>query len=284
MTSASRPKARALRDPLYVLKTFIDFANDSPSANAFEQCSTTFRLLGDVPGPSHLILPVTPSTVMPSQGPGISPTPYVVPVTSTQGPGVPPSTSDVAPFTSTQGPGVSPSTSDVAPVTSTQGPGIPPTSYVAPVTSTQGLGVPPSTSDVALITSTQGQGAQSTASPSSKDNHSLPMSVSLERIQELRKKKYQHTQKKKPGVGISAAYVFSLHCISSDICLRNICAVDWCASHPEGTVGQFNLYWDNIDQNLCKVCLRRLYCTSQCSSFTYITRSMRKKKRQRGPK
>ena len=257
---------------------------------------------------------------MPSQGPGVSPTPYVVsvtstqgpgvppstsdvapftstqgpgvppstsdvaPVTSTQGPGVPPSTSDVAPVTSTQGPGVPPSTSDVAPVTSTQGPGVPPTSYVAPVTSTQGPGVPPSTSDVAPITSTQGQGAQSTASPSGEDNHGLPMSVSLKRIQELRKKKYQHTQKKKPGVGISAAYVFSLHCISSDICLRNICAVDWCASHPEGTVGQFNLYWDNIDQNLCQVCLRRLYCTSQCSSFTYITRSMRKKKRQRGPK
>ena len=208
MTSASRPKARALRDPLYVLKTFIDFANDSPSANAFERCSTTFRLLGDIPGPSHLILPVMPSTVMPSQGPGISPTPYVIPVTSTQGPGVPPSTSDVAPFmsmqgpgvppstsdvtpfTSTQGPGVPPFTSDVAPVMSTQGPGIPPTSYVAPVTSTQGPGIPPSTSDVALITSMQGQGAQSTASPSSKDNHSPPMSVSLERIQELRKKKY----------------------------------------------------------------------------------------------
>jgi hypothetical protein len=36
-----------------------------------------------------------------------------------------------------------------------------------------------------------------------------------------------------------------------------MCSVDWCRLHPEGTVGEFNTYWDNINNELLKV---RLTC------------------------
>jgi len=38
-----------------------------------------------------------------------------------------------------------------------------------------------------------------------------------------------------------------------------MCSIDWCAANPEGTVGEFNFYWDNLDSGLRKACLTRLY-------------------------
>ncbi|KAI0284162.1 hypothetical protein BC826DRAFT_1057066 [Russula brevipes] len=28
---------------------------------------------------------------------------------------------------------------------------------------------------------------------------------------------------------------------------RNLCAMDWCASHPSGTTGEFSKHWDTLD-------------------------------------
>jgi len=76
---------------------------------------------------------------------------------------------------------------------------------------------------------------------------------------------------------MSCKHTLSSHCITANILLRNICAVDCCASHPKGTVGEFNLYWDNIDKDLHKVHLN--LWSVQLDAHRYISRSTRKRRR-----
>ncbi|KAF8259299.1 hypothetical protein EI94DRAFT_1707206 [Lactarius quietus] len=45
-------------------------------------------------------------------------------------------------------------------------------------------------------------------------------------------KKYASTVKMIPGGAVTA---------------RNLCAKDWCKSHPNGTKGDFAMHWDTID-------------------------------------
>ena len=148
------------------------------------------------------------------------------------------------------------------------------TAHIAPVppaTPMHGPGVPPLAAPIPTVTSAQGQGTDLYSPPiaaplppdtnlSPPDTADKPSSTpNPTAIKELLQKKYKRTQKMVPGVGLSARYVLSLHITTADIPLRNIGAVDWCALNPEGTVGQFNLYWDNIDNDLLKV---RLTCLS----------------------
>ncbi|KAI0290604.1 hypothetical protein BC826DRAFT_1106374 [Russula brevipes] len=44
--------------------------------------------------------------------------------------------------------------------------------------------------------------------------------------------RYSRTRKMQPGSAVTA---------------RNICATEWCASHPNGSAGEFNQYWDILD-------------------------------------
>ena len=88
------------------------------------------------------------------------------------------------------------------------------------------------------------------------------MSVLAVKIKELCQKRYLHPQKMWPRVGITAMYVLSSHHIIANVCPRAICSTDWCALHPDGTVGEFNLYWNNINKSLLKVCLMHLTYTT----------------------
>jgi hypothetical protein len=178
----------------------------------------------------------------------------------------------VPPATPMHGPGVPPLAAPVPPATPMHGPDVPSlterTPLVAPM---QGPGVPPLAAPIPTVTSAQGQGTDLYSPPiaaplppdtnlSPPDTADKPSSTpNPTAIKELLQKKYKRTQKMVPGVGLSARYVLSLHITTADIPLRNIGAVDWCALNPEGTVGQFNLYWDNIDNDLLKV---RLTCLS----------------------
>ena len=44
-----------------------------------------------------------------------------------------------------------------------------------------------------------------------------------------------------------------LHCFIADVRLRDLYSVDWCATHPDGSVGEFNYDWDNLDEKVRNV-------------------------------
>jgi len=80
-------------------------------------------------------------------------------------------------------------------------------------------------------------------SSSGIDDPDMPViSVPAAKIKELCQKRYLHPQKICPRVGITAMYVLSSYYIIANACPRAIHSTDWCASHPDGTVGKFNLY------------------------------------------
>ena len=81
-------------------------------------------------------------------------------------------------------------------------------------------------------------------------------------IKDARKRRYRYTAKKTPGIGIYAVYVLSTHHFIADIRPRDLCSVDWCIVHPEGTVGEFNYYWDHVNKDIRKVCITCLYCVT----------------------
>ena len=216
--------------------------------------------LGITPTTSHV------PSAMPMQGPGIAPTTsHVLSAMPMQGPGIAPTMSHIPLAMPMQGPVVTSTTSHVPPAMPMQGPGITPTmSHVPSAMPMQGPVVTSTTSHVppAMPTMAQGPSIPSMAGPLPKDLNMLTTNVCSARIKELQKRRYQYKQKMSPRVEISAAYVpHSLH-IFADVLLRDICSADWCASHPEGTVGEFNLYWDNMDEDLRKVRLTQSSCTS----------------------
>ena len=144
-----------------------------------------------------------------------------------------------------------------------------------PVVTSTTSHVPPATPTMAQSTS-----VPSMAGPLPEDLNTSTTSVRSARIKELQKRRYEYKQKMSPRVGISAAYVpHSLH-IFADVLLRDICSADWCASHPEGTVGEFNLYWVNMDEDLRKVRLTQ----SSCTSNTHISHIFLGVQRKRGGK
>ena len=124
-----------------------------------------------------------------------------------------------------------------------------------------------------------------TSSSSIDDPDAPVMSAHAVRIKELKKKRYHHPQKMSPRIGITAMYVLSLHHIIANVRPRAICSTDWCALYPDGTIGKFNFYWDNIDKDLLKVCLTHFILYDLTLTLvTYISRSTRKRRRPERPK
>ncbi|KAI0276984.1 hypothetical protein BC826DRAFT_1113980 [Russula brevipes] len=60
----------------------------------------------------------------------------------------------------------------------------------------------------------------------------IPPSSTAPHQPKVRNTKYSRTRKMQPGSAVTA---------------RNICAAEWCASNPNGTVGEFSQYWDILD-------------------------------------
>jgi len=97
-------------------------------------------------------------------------------------------------------------------------------------------------------------------------------------IKDTQKRRYKYTMKKTPGVGISTAYVFSSHHFIADIRPRDLCSINWCIVHPDGTVGKFNYYWDHINKAIHKVCITCLSCTTYRSHVSHTFLAIRIKR------
>ena len=68
-------------------------------------------------------------------------------------------------------------------------------------------------------------------------------------MKRLHQKRYQHPQKMEPGMAQTAKQVCSPHRNSvTNGHRRKFCAVDWCTQNPNGSVGDFNLYWDGLSK------------------------------------
>jgi hypothetical protein len=127
-----------------------------------------------------------------------------------------------------------------------------------------------------MVTSTSGQDpgrliAPATPKMADNDGTDLSACTSESTIKGLLEKRYQQPQKMVPGVAITARSEVHLHpSCTTNGSYRNLCAIDWCALHPEGTLGKINYYINNLLVEEADVCTLILH-TRALISTTDIT-------------
>ncbi|KAI0275773.1 hypothetical protein BC826DRAFT_976823, partial [Russula brevipes] len=92
--------------------------------------------------------------------------------------------------------------------------------------------VPGSAPPTALEADTQPPSAIAHAPPTALEADPQPPSAIARAPQGKTQKKYLRPGKMQPGDSVTA---------------RNLCAIDWCASNPSGSIGEFSKYWDTTD-------------------------------------
>ena len=92
------------------------------------------------------------------------------------------------------------------------------------------------------ITSISEHNASKSTAPAALDHISLAV-----KARDRAEKRYQRAQVMVPGPATTArCEVYSAYQHTTNYTCRNICANEWCELHPNGTVGEFNWYFDNL--------------------------------------
>ena len=116
------------------------------------------------------------------------------------------------------------------------------------------------------------------------DNGDIGGATRSSTITEVRNKRYMRIQKMVPGIATTARFeVRSPHGSRATNChCRNFCAIDWCALHPEGTVGQFNLHFDNLPAEEAEVCTFNFHTRASMSTDVILEIQTKRKRRREG--
>jgi hypothetical protein len=103
------------------------------------------------------------------------------------------------------------------------------------------------------VASTSEQDARNPAASATPDPSLLAINT-----KSANEKRYQRAQKMVPGTALTVRYdVHTPHQSHATNCPRtgrNLCAIEWCKTHPEGTLGEFNRYYDNLLPAEFQVC------------------------------
>ena len=107
-------------------------------------------------------------------------------------------------------------------------------------------------SNIGPIESLSEQGANEPMAPTAPDLASLTADA-------LDQKNPRYQRKSKMVVSTTTTARYGVHSPyqghSANCPCRNLCAIDWCASHPEGTLGEFNWYYDKLPAEEANVIL-----------------------------
>jgi hypothetical protein len=131
----------------------------------------------------------------------------------------------------------------------------------------------PSSQDLSAVASISAQDPGELTAPAipemaDNDGTDLSARTSESANKGLLEKRYQRPQKMVPGVAITARFEVRSHrSCATNSSYRNLCAIDWCALHPEGTLGEFNYYFDNLPLVEADVCTFILHTRTSTSTI-----------------